>query len=75
MIRTLIIIFVLYLIFTMDFSCYKSFDLVCLEELKTKIGEMIRWFVDFIDNTFIPFVDERFEAMDTDKSLIGNLIE
>ena len=75
MFRTLLIILVLYLIFTMDFSCYKSFDLDCLEELKTRISGMIRWFIDFIDNQLIPFVDERFEAMDKEKSLIGNLIE
>jgi len=75
MIRNLIIIFVLYLIFTTDFSCYKSLDLVCLEELKSKISGMIRWFIDFVDNTFIPFVDEKFEAMNKEKSLIGNLIE
>ena len=31
--------------------------------------------IDYIDNTFIPFVDNLFDKLDTDKSLVGNLID
>jgi|TARA_Y100001951_G_scaffold70964_1_gene57900 hypothetical protein len=31
--------------------------------------------VDYIDNTFIPFVDDKFEKMDEEKSLAGNLMD
>ena len=36
---------------------------------------MFRWFIDFVDNSFIPFVDERFETMDKEKSFKEQLEE
>ena len=75
MIKNILILTVLYLIFTMDFSCFKSFDSSCMESMKDRLGGMIRWIVDFIDNQLIPFVDNFFEKMDTEKSLVGNTID
>ena len=75
MIKKILILTVLYLIFTMDFSCFKSFDSSCMESMKDRLGGMIRWIVDFIDNQLIPFVDNFFEKMDTEKSLVGNTID
>ena len=65
----------LYLIFTMEFSCFKSFDSSCMESMKDKLGGLISGIVEFIDKSFIPFVDNLFETMDEEKSLVGNTID
>ena len=75
MINKILILTVLYLIFTMDFSCFKSFDSSCMESMKDRLGGMIRWIVEFIDKSFIPFVNNLFETMDKEKSLVGNTID
>ncbi len=75
MIKNIFILTVLYLIFTMDFSCFKSFDSSCMESMKDRLGSLISGIVEFIDNSFIPFVDNFFEKMDTEKSLVGNTID
>ena len=75
MFKNILILIVLYLIFTMDFSCFKSFDSSCMESMKDKLGGLISWIVEFIDKSFIPFVDNLFETMDEEKSLVGNLLD
>ena len=75
MIKNILILIVLYLIFTMEFSCFKSFDSSCMESMKDRLGGLIGGVVEFIDNSFIPFVDNLFETMDEDKSLVGNTID
>ena len=75
MIRNILILIVLYLLFTMDFSCFKSFDSSCMESIQNRLGGIISWIVDFIDKSFIPFVDNLFETMDEEKSIVGNTID
>ena len=55
--KVLQFLIVLYLIFTIDLDCFKSFDASCFVSMKDRLGGMIRWIVDFIDNQLIPFVD------------------
>ena len=75
MIKKLSILLVLYLIFTMDFSCFKSIDSSCMESIQDRLVGLYSGTVDYIDNTFIPFVDDKFEKMDEEKSLAGNLMD
>ena len=75
MIKNILILIVLYLIFTMDFSCFKSFDSSCMESMKDRLGGIISGIVEFIDKSFIPFVDNLFETMDEEKSIAGNIID
>ena len=75
MIKKILILTVLYLIFTMDFTCFKSFDSSCMESMKDRLGGLIGGVVEFIDNSFIPFVDNLFETMDEEKSIAGNIID
>tara|TARA_Y100000310_G_C19948085_1_gene475599 strand:- start:111 stop:263 length:153 start_codon:yes stop_codon:yes gene_type:complete len=46
-----------------------------MESMKDRLGSLISGIVEFIDNSFIPFVDNFFEKMDTEKSLVGNTID
>ena len=71
MFKKLLILLALYLFFTMDFSCFKSIDSSCMESIQDRLVGI----VDYIDNTFIPFVDDKFEKMDEEKSLAGNLMD
>ena len=75
MIKNILILIVLYLIFTMEFSCFKSFDSSCMESMKDRLGGIISGIVEFIDKSFIPFVDNLFETMDKEKSIAGNIID
>ena len=75
MIKKILILTVLYLIFTMDFSCFKSFDSSCMESMKDRLGGIISGIVEFIDKSFIPFVNNLFETMDKEKSIAGNIID
>ena len=75
MIKNILILIVLYLIFTMDFSFFKSFDSSCMESMKDRLGGIISGIVEFIDKSFIPFVDNLFETMDEEKSIAGNIID
>ena len=75
MIKKLSILLVLYLIFTMDFSCFKSFDSPCMESIQDRLVGIYSGTVDYVDNTIIPFVDDKFEKMDGEKSLAGNLVD
>ena len=75
MFKKLLILLALYLFFTMDFSCFKSIDSSCMESIQDRLVGLYSGTVDYIDNTFIPFVDDKFEKMDEEKSLAGNLMD
>ena len=75
MFKKILILIILYLIVTMDFDCFKSFDSSCMESMKDRLGGIISGIVEFIDKSFIPFVDNLFETMDKEKSNTGNIID
>ncbi|MCL0046219.1 hypothetical protein M1N16_08370 [Nitrospinaceae bacterium] len=80
MFKNIFILIVLYLILTLDFSCFKSFDSSCMESVQDKLSGIFKWIIDFVENTFIPFVDGIFESdywksLDQEKSLAGNLVD
>ena len=75
MFKKLLILLALYLFFTMDFSCFKSIDSSCMKSIQDRLVGLYSGTVDYIDNTFIPFVDDKFEKMDEEKSLAGNLMD
>ena len=46
-----------------------------MESMKDRLGGIISGIVEFIDKSFIPFVDNLFETMDKEKSLVDNTID
>jgi len=80
MIKNILMLVVLYLIFTMEFSCFKSFDSSCMESIQGKLAGIFRWVIDFVESTLIPTVDNFFasdywKSLDKEKSLAGNIID
>ena len=80
MIKSTLILIVLYLIFTMEFSCFKSFDSSCMQSIQDELSGIFRWIIDFVESTLIPTVDNFFESdywksLDEEKSLAGNIID
>mgnify|MGYP003142453454 CR=1 FL=1 len=48
MFRNIFILIILYIIISMDFHCFTSFDSSCLGSIQTKLYEIFRWFLDLI---------------------------
>ncbi len=75
MIKYILILIVLYLIFSLDFSCFKSFEYSCLVSMKDRLVGLVDIVVNFIDHTLIPTIDKFFENADLEKSIVGNAID
>jgi len=48
MFRNIVILIILYIIISMDFHCFTSFDSSCLGSIQNKLYEIFRWFLDLI---------------------------
>jgi len=48
MFRNIFILIILYIIISMDFHCFTSFDSSCLGSIQNKLYEIFRWFLDLI---------------------------
>jgi hypothetical protein len=75
MIKYILILIVLYLIFSLDLSCFKSFEYSCLVSMKDRLVGLVDIVVNFIDHTLIPTIDKFFENADLEKSIVGNTID
>jgi len=75
MIKYILILIVLYLIFSLDLSCFKSFEYSCLVSMKDRLVGLVDIVVNFIDHTLIPTIDKFFENADLEKSIVGNAID
>jgi len=78
MIKYILILIVLYLIFSLDLSCFKSFEYSCLVSMKDRLVGLVGLVdivVNFIDHTLIPTIDKFFENADLEKSIVGNAID
>ena len=75
MIKYILILIVLYLIFSLELSCFKSFDYSCLVSMKDRLVGLVDIVVNFIDHTLIPTIDKFFENADLEKSIVGNAID
>jgi len=75
MIKYILILIVLYLIFSLDFSCFKSFEYSCLVSMKDRLVGLVDIVVNFIDHTLIPTIDKFFENADLEKSLFETMVD
>ena len=75
MIKYILILIVLYLTFSLDPSCFKSFEYSCLVSMKDRLVGLVDIVVNFIDHTLIPTIDKFFENADLEKSIVGNAID
>ena len=48
MFKYILILIVLYIIVTMEFHCFTSFDASCLGSIQDKLLGIFRWFLDLI---------------------------
>ena len=48
MFRNIFILIILYIIISMDFHCFTSFDSSCLGSIQNKLYEIFRWVLDLI---------------------------
>ena len=48
MFKYILIFIVLYIIVTMEFHCFTSFDTSCLGSIQDKLLDGLRWFLDMI---------------------------
>ena len=48
MFKYILILIVLYIIVTMNFHCFTSFDASCLGSIQDKLYGIFRWFLDLI---------------------------
>ena len=48
MFKYILILIVLYIIVTMEFHCFTSFDASCLGSIQDKLLGILRWFLDMI---------------------------
>ena len=48
MFKYIFILIVLYILVTMNFDCFTSFDADCLSSIQDKLLGIFRWFVDLI---------------------------
>ena len=48
MFKYILIFIVLYIIVTMNFHCFTSFDASCLGSIQDKLYGIFRWFLDLI---------------------------
>ena len=48
MFKYILILMVLYIIVTMEFHCFTSFDANCLGSIQNKLHGILRWFLDMI---------------------------
>ena len=48
MFKYILILIVLYIIVTMEFHCFTSFDISCLSSIQDKLLDGVRWFLDMI---------------------------
>ena len=48
MFKYILILIVLYIIVTMEFHCFTSFDADCLSSIQDKLLGILRWFLDMI---------------------------
>ena len=72
MLRNIFILIVLYLIFTMEFSCFKSFDSTCMNSVQDRLSGIFRWIIDIVDSFF---ESDYWKSLDKEKSIVGNLLE
>ena len=75
MIKYILILIVLYLIFSLDLSCFKSFEYSCLVSMKDRLVGLVDIVVNFIDHTLIPTIDKFFENADLEKSLFETMVD
>ena len=75
MIKYILILIVLYLIFSLGFSCFKSFEYSCLVSMKDRLVGLVDIVVNFIDHTLIPTIDKFFKNADLEKSLFENMVD
>ena len=75
MIKYILILIVLYLTFSLDPSCFKSFEYSCLVSMKDRLVGLVDIVVNFINHTLIPTIDKFFENADLEKSIVGNAID
>ena len=48
MFKYILILIVLYILVTMNFDCFTSFDADCLSSIQDKLLDGLRWFLDMI---------------------------
>ena len=58
MIKYILILIVLYLIFSLELSCFKSFDYSCLVSMKDRLVGLFDSVVNFIDHSLITTIDK-----------------
>ena len=75
MIKYILILIVLYLIFSLDPSCFKSFEYSCLVLMKDRLVGLVDIVVNFIDHTLIPTIDKFFKNADLEKSLFETMVD
>ena len=75
MIKYILILIVLYLIFSLELSCFKSFDYSCLVSMKDRLVGLFDSVVNFIDHSLITTIDKFVEDADLEKSIVGNAID
>ena len=78
MIRTFCKLLFLYLILTFLFSDISSLKEPSAELFRQQYEDVRRnfgKFTNYVDDTVIPYVDKKFDEADSEKSLVGNLID
>ena len=75
MIKYILILIVLYLTFSLDLSCFKSFEYSCLVSMKDRLVGLVDIVVNLIDHTLIPTIDKFFKNADLEKSLFENMVD
>jgi hypothetical protein len=78
MFKKIIIVFLLYIIYTLlftDFTHLREPNVEILKEQAADVKSGYNKFVDYVDDTVIPKVDTFFEENNGDKNLAGTIVE
>ena len=78
MFKKIIIVFLLYIIYTLLFTNFTHLRKPNVEILKEQAADVksgYNKFVDYVDDTVIPKVDTFFEENNGDKNLAGTIVE
>tara|TARA_B100000809_G_scaffold111568_1_gene110131 strand:- start:2346 stop:2633 length:288 start_codon:yes stop_codon:yes gene_type:complete len=78
MFRFLCKILFLYLILTFlfsDISSLKEPSAALVRQQYEDVTRTAKRVADYIDGTVIPYVDKKFDEVDPEKSLVGNLVD
>ena len=71
--KLLFVYFVLTFLFS-DISSLKEPSVDLFRQQYEDVSRVKQKFVDYVDNTVIPYVDGKFDEADLEKSLAGNLL-